>query len=176
MSVLSTLLEALAFGIAVAFMILGLVGIVVPILPGILLIWLTVLAYAVVDGFEAIGWVAFTSITLISIVVGTADIWMSLFGAKKGGAARRAMFFGMIGGVIGFFLFGTLLPIVGNLLGGVLGYAIGVFLGQYHKYRDWELARKASFGGVVGWGVATIIQFAGGVLILLIFIWQVLSY
>lgn len=176
MTFLSTLLEALAFGIAVAFILVGLAGIIVPILPGILLIWLTVLAYAIVDGFEAVGWVTFIAITLIAIVVGTADIWMSLLGAQKGGAARRAMFFGMIGGVVGFFLFGTLLPIVGNLLGGILGYAIGVFLGQYHKYRDWELARKASFGGLVGWGVATVIQMVGGLLILLIFVWQVLSY
>lgn len=173
---LSILLEALAFGIAVAFILIGLAGIVVPILPGILLIWLTVLAYAIVDGFEAIGWVAFIVVTLLAIVVGTADIWMSLLGAKKSGAARRAMFFGMIGGIIGFFLFGSLLPIIGNLIGGILGYAIGVFLGQYHKYRDWTLARKASFGGVVGWGVATMLQLAGGLLILLIFVWQVLSY
>jgi hypothetical protein len=173
---LSILLEALAFGIAVAFILIGLAGIVVPLLPGILLIWLTVLAYAIVDKFEAIGWVAFAAMTILAIVAGTADIWMSLLGAKKSGAARRAMVFGMIGGIIGFFFFGSLLPIIGNLIGGILGYAIGIFLGQYHKFRDWDLARKASFGGVIGWGVATITQFAGGLLILLIFVWQVLSY
>ena len=65
---LSILLEALAFGIAVAFILIGLAGTVVPILPGILLIWLTVLAYAIVDGFEAIGWVAFIVVTLLAIV------------------------------------------------------------------------------------------------------------
>ena len=62
---LSLLLEAFAFGIAVAFILIGLVGIVVPILPGILLIWLTVLAYAIVEGFEAIGWVSFIFITFL---------------------------------------------------------------------------------------------------------------
>lgn len=172
----SLLLEAFAFGIAVAFILIGIAGIVIPILPGILLIWLTVLAYAIVDGFEAIGWISFIFITLLAIAAGTADIWMSSLGAKKGGAARRAMFFGLIGGIVGFFLFGFLVPIVGNLVGSIVGYAAGVFLGQYHKYRDWSMARKASLGGVVGWGLATVIQLAGGLLILIIFIWQVLSY
>ncbi len=44
-------LEALIFGVAVAFMLVGLIGIVVPILPGTIFIWLGVLAFALVEGF-----------------------------------------------------------------------------------------------------------------------------
>jgi uncharacterized protein YqgC (DUF456 family) len=170
------LLDAIAFGVAVAFMLIGLIGTVVPILPGTLLIWLTALAYAIVDGFQAIDWITFTFITLIALVTGTADLWLSLLGAKTGGAAKRAMFLGVIGGVLGFFLLGALLPVIGNLFGSIIGYAIGVLLGQYHKFQDWNVALKASFGGVVGWGIATVVQVVGGVLMILIFIWQVLSY
>ena len=169
-------LNAIAFGLAVAFMLIGLIGIVIPILPGILLIWLTVLAYAVVNGFQAIDWISFSFITIIALITGTADIWLALLGAKTGGAAKRAMFFGFIGGVLGFFLLGAVLPVVGNLFGGIIGYAVGVLLGQYQKFQDWNVAFKASVGGVVGWGVATFVQIAGGLLMILIFIWQVLSY
>lgn len=170
------ILDALAFGVAVAFMLIGLIGMVVPILPGTLLIWLTALTYAIFDGFQAIDWISFTIITIIALVTGTADIWLTLLGAKTGGAAKRAMFFGLIGGVLGFILLGAVLPIVGNLFGGIIGYAIGVLLGQYQKFQDWNVALKASVGGVVGWGIATIVQAVGGLLIILIFIWQVLSY
>lgn len=169
-------LNAIAFGVAVAFILIGLIGIVIPILPGILLIWLTVLAYAVVDGFQAIDWISFAVITIIALITGTADMWLALLGAKTGGAAKRAMFFGFIGGVLGFFLLGAVLPVVGNLFGGIIGYALGVLLGQYQKYQDWNIAFKASLGGVVGWGVAAVVQIAGGLLMILIFIWQVLSY
>ncbi|MGD2050447.1 MAG: DUF456 domain-containing protein [Chloroflexota bacterium] len=169
-------LNAIAFGLAVAFMLIGLIGIVIPILPGILLIWLTILAYAVVDGFQAIDWISFIFITIIGLITGTADIWLALLGAKTGGAAKRAMFFGFIGGVLGFFLLGAVLPVVGNLFGGIIGYAVGVLLGQYQKFQDWNVAFKASVGGVVGWGVASVVQIAGGLLMILIFIWQVLSY
>ncbi len=169
-------LNAFAFGLAVAFMVVGLVGIVVPILPGTLLIWLSVLAYAIFDEFAAIDWITFGVITLIAIITGTADLWLPLLGAKSGGAARRAMFLGFIGGILGFFLLGAVIPIIGNLFGGIIGYALGVLIGQYQKYQDWNIALKASIGGVVGWGIATIVQLGGGALMLLIFIWQVLAY
>lgn len=170
------LLDAIAFGVAVAFMLIGLIGTVIPILPGTLLIWLTALAYAIVDEFQAIDWITFTAITIIAIITGTADIWLALFGAKTGGAAKRSMFLGVIGGILGFFLLGAVLPVIGNLFGGIIGYAIGVLLGQYQKFKDWNVALKASVGGVVGWGIATVVQIVGGVLMILIFIWQVLSY
>ena len=170
------LLDAIAFGMAVAFMLIGLIGILVPILPGILLIWLTALAYAIVDGFQAIDWITFILLTIIATITGTADLWLSLLGAKTGGAAKRAMFLGVIGGVLGFFLLGAVLPVVGTLFGGIIGSAIGVLLGQYLKFQDWNVALKASIGGVVGWGIATVVQLAGGVLMIVIFIWQVLSY
>ena len=157
-------------------MLVGLIGIVVPILPGTIFIWLGVLAFALVEGFQAIDWVTFIVLTLIALVTGTADIWLALLGAKTGGASFWALAYGMIGGIVGFFLFGALLPIVGNLFGGIIGYALGILIGQYQKHRDWNLALKASFGGIVGWGIATIVQFAGGLLMIVIFIWQVLSY
>ncbi len=168
--------EALVFGVAVAFMLVGLMGIVVPILPGTILIWLGVLAYALVNGFQAIDWLTFTVLTLIALITGTADIWLTLLGAKTGGASFWALVYGLIGGIVGFFLFGSLLPIVGNLFGGIIGYALGILIGQYQKHRDWNLALKASFGGIVGWGIATIVQFGGGLMMIAIFIWQVLSY
>ncbi len=169
-------LDAFAFGLAVAFMVIGLVGILVPILPGTVLIWLSVLVYVIFDGFTAIDWITFSVITLIAIITGTADLWLPLLGAKSGGAARRAMFLGLIGSILGFFLLGAVIPIIGNLFGGIIGYALGILIGQYQKYQDWKVALKASIGGVVGWGIATVVQLAGGALMLLIFIWQVLAY
>ncbi|MFZ0544000.1 MAG: DUF456 domain-containing protein [Candidatus Promineifilaceae bacterium] len=174
---MSVLVEALAFGIAVALMIVGVIGTIIPVLPGLLLIWLTVLGYALQEQFQAIDWVTFVVLTVIALVAGTADIWLSALGAKTGGASRRAMFLGFVGSIIGLIL-GTAIPIpiFGNLIGSVLGYAVGLLLGQYHKYHDWNLAIRASLGGVAGWGVATAVQFGGGVLILILFVWQVLAY
>lgn len=165
----SLIVGALGFGIAVAFILVGVVGIIVPILPGMLLVWFTVIVYAWRTGFEVIGWASIAVITIIALITGLSNLWLPLLGAKKIGAAKRAMFLGIIGAIVGTFL----IPI--PLLGTVIGYAVGVFLGELQKQRDLKLALRASLGGVAGWGVATIVEIGGALLILLIFIFQVLS-
>ena len=73
---MDALFEALVFGVAVVAMFIGLFGIILPIMPGIVLIWLTVLGYALYDGFEAVGLPTVFVITLITVIAVTADLWM----------------------------------------------------------------------------------------------------
>ncbi|MGH2537645.1 MAG: DUF456 domain-containing protein [Candidatus Promineifilaceae bacterium] len=172
------LLNALAFGLAVALILVGLAGILLPLLPGMILIWVSILAYAVLEGFAAIDWLTFSSLTLIALVSGTADLWLTHMGAKRFGATRRSMIYGALGAVAGFILFTFVVPVpvLGSMFGGIAGYAAGVLLGQYQEFRNWRVALKASLGGLAGWGAATAVQFGGGLLMLIIFIWQVLIY
>lgn len=167
------LLQAINFGLAVFFILVGIVGVILPILPGTLLIWLTVFFFYVVEralGFAAIDPITFAALTVIALVTGTSEFWMPLLGARRTGSSRRSMLTGMIGGVLGTFV----LPI--PLVGTIVGYALGVLLGEYHKHRDWERALRVGAGGLAGWGVATVLQVGGGLLILILFVWQVLSY
>ena len=170
---MAILSQSLSFGLAVFFILLGIVGVIIPLIPGTLLIWLTVLLYALVErtnGFEAIDPLTLVVVTLISLVGGLADFWLPLVGAKAGGSSRRSLVFGVLGALAGTFL----IPI--PLLGTVLGYAGGILLGEYHKHRNWDRAFRAGAGGIAGWGIATVLQLGSGLLILLLFVWQVLAY
>ncbi len=150
-----------------AFIVLGLIGIAVPMIPGTLLIWIAILIYAIINGMSSVGVLSFIIITVIALVTGTADLWMPLLGAKSGGASKRALLFGVIGSIIGTF--------IAPLIGTIIGYALGILLGEYQKRGAWNEALKAGMGGLAGWGIATAIQLGGGVLMLVIFVWQVLS-
>lgn len=161
-----TLLNSLGFGLAVAFMLIGALGVIIPIVPGTLLTWIAVLAYAWVTDFAIITPGMFAILTVIALVTGTADLWLPLLGAKKTGASRRAIALGVVGGIAGTFV----IP----LLGTVIGYAVGVLLGEYLKHRDLPLAWRASLGGVAGWGVATAVQLGGALLMTLMFVLRVL--
>ena len=161
------ILEALSFGIAVVFMLIGAVGIVVPILPGMLLVWLTLLGFSWVTDWAVISPWVFALLTVIALVTGSSSIWMPYLGAKKTGAAKRAIFLGFIGGIIGTFV----MPLIGT----VIGYAVGIIIGEYIKHRDLRVAVKASIGGVAGWGISTIIELAGALTILVIFVLVALS-
>lgn len=161
------LLYALSFGIAVAFILIGVVGVVVPILPGMLLVWLTVAAYAWLTDFAVINYWIFALVTIFALITGTAGIWLPYLGAKKTGAAKRAIFLGIIGAIIGTF--------ITPLIGTVIGYAVGIVIGELIKHRDLKKALKASVGGVAGWGIATLVELAGALTILVVFVVVVLS-
>jgi uncharacterized protein len=168
------LLDYLVFGLVVLFILIGLVGVVVPVLPGVLLIWLAVLFYAWYDGFAQMTPWLFAFISLIALVTGTADIWMSLLGAKTGGASSRSMVYGVVGALLGFAL-GSLV-IIGGLVGALAGYMGGILWSEYRKHEDWSLAWKAALGGLAGWGVATAVQLGGGLLILLLFLGRLYGF
>ncbi|MCA9922229.1 MAG: DUF456 domain-containing protein [Anaerolineales bacterium] len=155
------LLQSFAFGLTVIFLIIGIIGTIVPLIPGIFIIWLAVLAHGLLTGFSFISTGSFLWISLIALVTGTSDIWMSYLGAKKGGASKEALLYGTGGAILGTFL----LP----LLGTIVGYAAGLLYGEYKKHGDWETAKKAGMGGIAGWGIATAVQFVGGILMNIIF-------
>lgn len=164
-------LQSIAFGVAVFFMLLGLLGAIVPLLPGSLLIWLTVLLYAIVErlnGYAAIDPLTLVVITLISLVTGLADLWLPVVSSKVSGLSRRALVFGVVGAIIG--------TLVLPLLGSIIGYAAGVLAGEYQKFGDWNKALRAGAGGLASFGVAAALELGGGLLVLIIFVWQVLAY
>ena len=167
METLNLLLQSLGFGLAVVFILIGLIGAFLPILPGSILVWFTVLVYAILEGWQAVTPFVFVIVTVICLVTGTANIWLSLLGAKTGGASTQALIFGVLGSIIGLFVF--------SLIGSISGYALGIIVGEYMKQKDWNLALKASFGGLAGWGVSTAIQAGGTLIILILFVWRVLT-
>jgi uncharacterized protein YqgC (DUF456 family) len=162
----SLLLDSITFGLVVAFIFMGLIGIIIPLVPGTLLIWIAVLIYAMSEGFVLLSMPTFILITIIALATGTADMWMPLLGAKGSGASKRALIMGLVGSLVG--------TLFAPLLGTIIGYALGILIGEYQKRGEWNEALKASLGGVAGWGIATAIQLGGGILMLVIFVWQVL--
>lgn len=163
------IIDSLVMGLIMVLMIIGLIGVIFPIMPGIFMIWLGVFVYVWRFGFDVLSIWLFLFISLIVVVAGTSDLWLPIFGAQKAGAAKRTIITGMIGAIVGSILIP--IPIVGT----IVGYAVGILLGQYHKHRDWDDAWLASKGGLTGWGIATFIQFVGGILIIIIFAWTVLG-
>ena len=104
---------------------------------------------------------------LILLVTGSADLWLPHLGVRTGGSSWRVTIFGFVGGFIGAFF--------GLFVGSIIGYAVGVIIGSFHKYRDLRLAIRTSLFGVAGQGAANLVQFTGGVAVLIIFVRAILS-
>ena len=160
-------LSSISIGLTAVILFIGLIGTIIPIFPGVLMIWITVFGYGYLTNFETLSTGGLIWISLITLITGTADLWIPYLGAKTGGASKEGLLYGAGGAILGTFL----LP----LLGTIIGYVAGIFYGEYRKHGDWEAAKKAGIGGVAGWGIATAVQFIGGILICLSFFWQVFT-
>ncbi len=163
---MSTLLNTFLILTAILIIFIGLVGIVIPVLPGLLLIWGVILGYALYTDFATIGMAGFIVITIIALVTGTADFWLPLIGAKTQGAKGRSLIFGIIGALIGTIIF----PLFGTLI----GYMGGILFSEYQTYNDWDKAWQVGKGILAGQAAAIAIQFIGAFLMLTIFGLQLL--
>lgn len=159
--------ESLGLGLVISFMCLGFIGAFLPLLPGPVLVWFAALAYVLATHFRVVGYEAFAAISVIAVATSTAEIWMPLLGAKVLGGSGRGMMFGIVGSILGFIVF--------NLIGAIAGYALGILYAEYRRQQNWRLAIKASIGGLAGWGISTIVQAGGALLMMGIFLWRVVG-
>jgi uncharacterized protein YqgC (DUF456 family) len=162
------------FWVSVLFMLVGLVGILIPAFPGALIMWVVVLVYTIADNFGRIGVPWFIVLTLLGLAGATADIWMSMLGARAGGASFASTLFSlggaMVGAVIGLFVGG-----IGAFPGIIVGAVLGVILNEYRVRQDWKAALKATLGLVTGLTVSTVVQLSIGAAMLAIFVWRGLA-
>lgn len=138
---------AILYAIAVVLVIAGLVGTVVPVLPGVLLVFGGLVVGAWADDFARVGYGALALIGLLALLGFAADIVASMLGAKRVGASPQALFGAAVGGAAGLF-FG----IPGILLGPFLGAALGEYLARGQLAR----AGKVGVGTWIGLLVAAI--------------------
>ena len=131
-------------------MAVGAVGTVVPLLPGLALVWGAGLVYGLVEGFDAVGGVAFAAMSVLA-AGGTVAGWVVPKRRASGaGAGRTSVWLGIAAAVVGFFV----VPVVGLALGGVLGIYVGENLRTHDPAAAWVTTRAT----IVGFGVAALIQ------------------
>jgi uncharacterized protein YqgC (DUF456 family) len=105
-----------------ALMLAGLIGTVLPLVPGTVLI----LCGAAVGHFAlgAIGWPTLLGLTGLTILAQLIDLVSGAVGAKYFGATRWGAIGGVVGAIVGLF-FGVIGVFVGPLVGALLGELLG---------------------------------------------------
>lgn len=106
--------------LALALILIGLVGTFLPGIPGAVAIFGGMLLAAWIDDFQRIGWITLTVLGVLTALTFVADIVGGLLGAKRVGASRQALIGAAVGAVVGVF-FGFIGIIVAPFIGAVLG-------------------------------------------------------
>lgn len=131
----------------------GLVGIVVPVLPGSLLIWAAILVWAIGTG-SATGWTVLGVATVVYAVVLVVQYAIPGKRLSRAGVPGRAMFAGAALGVIGFFV----VPFVGLFV----GFVLGVYLYEVGRTRTHADAWESTKHAMKAAGLSILIELAGG--------------
>jgi uncharacterized protein YqgC (DUF456 family) len=124
-------------------MLLGLLGSVLPGLPGVPLIFVSALVYAYVTDFEVVGWWVIVLLGLFALLAFVADFLSTTYGPRRIGACNWGMVGGSVGGLVGA-LASILFFGVGALFGLLIGTIGGVFIGGYLRRERHGAAASAT--------------------------------
>ena len=137
--------------LAVALVVIGLIGIVLPALPGTILIFAGLLLGAWADGFTRVGAATLTLLGLMAAASYGVDFVAAALGVKRLGASTRAMTGAALGTLFGLFL---------GIPGLIVGPFVGAVLGELTMHRDFGRAGRAGVAAWIGFAIGMAVKVA----------------
>ncbi|HEV7866552.1 MAG TPA: DUF456 family protein [Chthoniobacteraceae bacterium] len=135
-------LTTLWWTLTLVVMFLGLVGTVLPLLPGTTIILLAAVGHHFVLGPDkSVGWFTISGLAVLTIISYVLDFVSGTLGAKKFGATRWGAIGGILGAIVGLFF---------GLPGIFIGPLVGVLLGELLGGKGLLPAGKSTWGTFLG--------------------------
>src|ERR1044072_9435019 len=147
--------------LAVVMVIIGLIGVVMPALPGHMLILAGLVVGAWAIGFTRVCVWTLVVLGVIALASYGVDFVAVALGAKRLGASPRAMTGAALGTVAGLFF---------GLPGVIVGAFVGAVIGELTTNRDFAKAGKAGVAAWIGFAIGTAVKVALAFLMIGIFV------
>ncbi len=135
--------------LAVACVVVGILGTVVPALPGAPLVFGGLVLVAWADNFTKVSWGGLISAGVFTALTLVVDFVATALGAKKVGASYLAVIGAALGTLFGLFF---------ALPGVIFGPFVGAFVGEYYANRDMTRAGKVGVATWLGLLIGTILK------------------
>ncbi|WP_203255998.1 DUF456 domain-containing protein [Hyunsoonleella ulvae] len=153
--------------IAALFMLLGIIGSFLPVLPGPITSWIGLLIIHFTDAIPM--HTTYLVITfIIAALIWVLDYIIPAIGTKRFGGSK----YGMIGTTVGLII-GLLSPIPGSI---IIGPFVGALVGELINKNDSKTAIKAAFGSFIGFLTSTFLKFIVAVIFLGLYVGKLIEY
>ncbi|HZD69331.1 MAG TPA: DUF456 domain-containing protein [Actinomycetes bacterium] len=136
--------------------LVGLLGVLVPALPGLLLCWAAVLVWALVER-TATAWVVLAAATLLLALSQVVKYLVPGRRMRAAGVPWRSLAAGGVVAIVGFFV----IPVVG----AVLGFAGGVYGAERLRLGSHQAAWPSTAQALKAAGLSLLIELGAGLLI-----------
>lgn len=143
LQILVTVLVALAY-------VVGLCGIVLPVLPGTITIIIATLIWAIVTGSWT-SWVAFAIITVLGIAGMTASYVLTGRRLQRHEVPTWPILVGIASGIVGIFV----IP----FLGLPIGFLAGLYVSEAVRLKDWKRGLSSAWVAIKALGIGIAIEF-----------------
>lgn len=130
----------------------GLIGIVVPILPGVILIFGAILVWAFAEGGVA-AWAVFAAATVFLLISGIVKYTWPGKNLKDAGVPNRSLLLGGLLAIAGFFL----IPLIGIFV----GFVAGVYLSELQRLGSHDKAWPSTVHALKAAGLSILIELLG---------------
>ena len=155
-----TLLKVLTF----LTLLTGLLGLVIPIFPGLIIMWIGTLVYAIIQSLNGnmtwVGWLIFALITLLAIVGNIVDNIIIAKHMRDKDVPWSSIILSYAAGIIVSLIF--------TPLAGMVASPVGLFLAEWRRVKDKQVALNNTKAWLTGWGWSFLAMFGIGVVMILL--------
>jgi uncharacterized protein len=146
--------ELLVLALALVVMLVGLVGVVVPVMPGLLFVWLAGVGTLLWQGADVTGWAVSGVLTLLFGLGTAATVYLPARTGRQGGLTAGTLGTVLAGAIVGF----VVVPVAGLLLGA----AVGLYLGERLRLRGHQPAWASTVSVLRAYGVGVLVELVIG--------------
>ena len=168
----STLFTNPAAQLTLLLILVGLIGTIIPVLPGALFVWFGILAWAIGERFQRIDWITLTILGIFALLATFSEYWLRPLVQLRAGFGWKNIIAAIVGGFAGGFLLSEI-PIVGTLFGAAIGSLIGTGAVTYIERKSFREAVRAAQTYFVGCALSSLIEVVMSLVMLAVFIWRV---
>jgi uncharacterized protein YqgC (DUF456 family) len=143
-------------------MLFGLFGLIIPIFPGNVVMWIAALIYGLIFGFGRLGGIMFAVITVLMLAAVMSDNVLMGAKAREKGAAWSSIMLALLAGIVFTLIFPP--------IGGIIAAPLVLYLMEFQRLGDSGEATKVVRALLVGWGLAFVVRFGLGVVMLLLWV------
>lgn len=152
--------------VAVLLLVVGAIGTVAPILPGVPMSWGGLLMLKFIPSTQDdISWLTIVILGIVAVVITVLDNILPVWGTKKMGGNKRVVWGATIGLLFGFFL---------GPWGIIFGPFVGAFAGGLLSGTKFLHAAKHATGAFLGYITGLVLKLITVGLIIFFFVWAVL--
>ncbi len=141
----------------------GLAGLLIPIFPGLTIMWLSTLFYAVVEASKGkmtwVDWMFFTFITLFMVGGNIIDNIIIAKHVREKNVPWSSILLAFAAGIIVSLFF--------TPLAGMVASPAGLFLAEWNRLKERDIALANTKAWMTGWGWAVAARFGIGIVMIL---------